>query len=57
MIKEAMGLRGPNSYQESKALWEELEAAERRTYTTNVETQVVALLKSNQDGRLVLFTA
>jgi len=56
MIKQAMDLYGPNSYQEAKAKWGALSGSEKNLYSKNAETQLVALLKHDGVAELVLFT-
>jgi len=56
MIKQAMGLYGPNSYQEAKAAWAGLSAKKRNTYSVNAETELIKLLGHKGDIEVRLFT-
>jgi len=56
LIKQAMGLYGPNSYQEAKAIWNDLSAKKRNTYSLNAERRLIMLLKHNGEAELKLFT-
>ncbi len=56
MIKQAMNLYGPNSYQEAKSEWLELSTSKRNKYSTNAQNSLVQLLQHKGNAELVLFT-